>query len=95
MSAVLHLEAELNIYSAGALKQRLLDAFDVTPNLTLDVSSVCEADSAGVQLLIAASRHAAAAGGLLTLEGRSDALFDALGLLGLDAQLANLTRELP
>ncbi len=80
----LRITPELTIYGAAELRATLLDALAATPTLALDLTDVCEADSAGVQLLIAARRHAAANGGALELTGHSAVLLDALALLGLD-----------
>ena len=80
----IRLAPELTIYGAAELRTTLLDALAASPDLELILSDVCEADSAGVQLLIAARRHAAAHGGALQLTGHSAVLLDALALLGLD-----------
>jgi anti-sigma B factor antagonist len=86
----LRLEPELTIYGAAQLKQTLLDALVARDPLTLDLADVCEVDSAGVQLLLAALRHAAAAGVPLLLAAHSAAVLEAFALLGRDAQLAPL-----
>ncbi len=85
---VLRLEPELTIYSAAQVKQALVDALVARDPLTLDLADVCEVDSAGVQLLLAALRHAVSQGGSLQLAGHSAAVQEAFALLGLDAQLA-------
>ncbi|UOD29833.1 STAS domain-containing protein [Massilia violaceinigra] len=85
---VLRLEPELTIYSAAQVRQTLLDALVARDALTLDLADVCEVDSAGVQLLLAAMRHAGSQGVALQLAGHSDAVREAFALLGLDAQLA-------
>lgn len=87
---VLRLEPELTIYSAAQLKQTLVDALVSRDALTLDLSDVCEVDSAGVQLLLAALRHAARHGVQCELAGHSAAVREAFALLGFDAQLAPL-----
>ena len=85
---VLRLEPELTIYSAAQVKQTLIDALVARDPLTLDLADVCEVDSAGVQLLLAAMRHAGSQGGSLHLAGHSAAVQEAFALLGFDAQLA-------
>ncbi|NHZ37041.1 STAS domain-containing protein [Massilia rubra] len=85
---VLRLEPELTIYSAAQLRQTLVDALVARAPLTLDLTDVCEVDSAGVQVLLAAIRHAGAQGVPLQLAGHSAAVQEAFALLGLDAQLA-------
>lgn len=86
----LRLEPELTIYSAAQVKQALVDALVARNALTLDLTDVCEVDSAGVQLLLAAMRHAGAQGVPLLLASHSEAVQEAFALLGLDAQLAPL-----
>ncbi|MDQ1812193.1 STAS domain-containing protein [Massilia sp. CCM 9210] len=83
---VLRLEPELTIYSAAQVKQTLLDALQARTDLTLDLADVCELDSAGVQLLLAAARHAGTQGAALLLAGHSAAVQEAFALLGLDPQ---------
>ena len=88
--AALRLEPELTIYSAAQVHQVLLAVLRPGAALTLDLSDVCEIDSAGIQLLIAARREAEARGGSLALCGNSAAVQDAFVLLGLDAQCVPL-----
>jgi anti-anti-sigma factor len=88
--AALQLGPELTIYSAAATRDALLGALiamGAGGTLTLDLGQVCEVDSAGVQVLLAARRHP---GCTLELHNHSGAVNDALALLGLDAQLAPL-----
>ncbi|MDM5177573.1 STAS domain-containing protein [Massilia sp. DJPM01] len=85
-ATVLRLEPELTIYSAARVKQTLLDALQARTDLTLDLADVCEIDSAGVQLLLAAARQAQAGGAALRLAGHSAAVQEAFALLGLDPQ---------
>ncbi len=81
--ATLRLAPELTIYSAAQVRQELLDALGASASLTLDLSGVCELDSAGVQLLLAASRHARSHGGILRLRAHAPAVQEAFKLLGL------------
>jgi len=53
----------------------------------VDASAVLQCDTAGVQLLIAASKSAAARGGALVLTGASPALVDGAIRLGVAAML--------
>ncbi|HEX8611792.1 MAG TPA: STAS domain-containing protein [Telluria sp.] len=85
---IVRLEPELTIYSAARVKQTLVDALVARDALTLDLADVCEVDSAGVQLLLAAMRQACAQGVPLHLAGHSAAVQEAFALVGLDAQLA-------
>lgn len=85
--ASLQLDAELNIYSAAATRDALLAAMRGSATLVLDLSQVCEIDSAGVQLLLAARRQPGCA---LELRHHTSAVSEALALFGLDHQLAPL-----
>lgn len=85
-NAVLLMGPELTIYSAAPVRAQLLDALSSTSALTLDLSQVCEIDSAGMQLLLAARRMASDTGATLVLASHTPAVLDALGLFGLDQQ---------
>ncbi len=83
----MRMEPELTIYGAATLRQQLADALaGLAPgaSLALDLADVCEIDSAGIQLLIAAGRAAEARGLRLDLQGHSDAVLEAFQLFGLD-----------
>ena len=90
LGACLRLEPELTIYSAARVREALLAHLHAGSALSLDLADVCEIDSAGVQLLIAARRDADAGGVALQLRGHSAAVHDAFALLGLDAQCTPL-----
>lgn len=79
------IEGEMTIYRAAelcAVLQAALKAGD--GELALDLSAVTEIDSAGVQLLLAAGKSAAAAQRELRLVARSPAVDEALVFLGLE-----------
>jgi len=83
------LSGELTIYAAQDIRQRLLEqlehlAAEGPDCLEIDVSGITEADTAGVQLLLAARNHAEACGAGLRLVAPSQALTEVLSLLGLD-----------
>ena len=85
-STVLRLAPELTIYGAAALREQLAATLgELAPGaaLTLELADVCEIDSAGMQLLIAARRAAEARGCGLHLRGHSPAVLDAFHLFGL------------
>jgi anti-anti-sigma factor len=91
--AVLRLEPELTIYGAAALRQTLVEALSHpaaasggTAPLVLDLADVCDIDSAGVQLLMAARRHADVHGLPLLLRAHSASVHEAFALFGLDDQ---------
>lgn len=85
-TTVLRLDPELTIYGAAALREQLAATLgELAPGaaLTLELADVCEIDSAGMQLLIAAQRAAEARGCSLHLRGHSPAVLDAFHLFGL------------
>ena len=87
--STLRIPPELTIYGAAELRAQLVAAFADAGShaeLTLDLGDVCEVDSAGIQLLIAARRHAVSNGAALALVNHSAVLLDAFNLLGLDEQ---------
>ncbi len=57
MGAIVHIEQELTVYTAHALKARLLAALAQGEALQVDLSDVHEVDGAGVQLLLALSQE--------------------------------------
>jgi anti-anti-sigma factor len=83
----LPLDGEMTIYRAAELRASIASAIEGAAALTLDLSEVTEIDSAGAQLLIAARRTARETGCALTIAGCGDEVMDALGVLGLAAEL--------
>ena len=79
------IDGELTVYRVGELKQQLLPALLDAVELEIDLAGVTEIDTAGVQLLIAMKRSAAATDRQLRLHGHSAPVLDALNLLGLAA----------
>lgn len=79
------LPPELTIAGADALKAALLTALVTGEPVELDGRAVQEVDAAGLQVLCAARRSAAARGVLLAFQkdGRSPALVQAVELAGL------------
>jgi anti-anti-sigma factor len=79
------IEGEMTIYRAAELCAGLQAAMKAGDgDFALDLSGVTEMDTAGVQLLLAAGKSAEAARRALRLAGRSPAVDEVLGLLGLD-----------
>ena len=68
---------------------RLLDALEQPGDVEVDLSSVSEMDSAGIQLLIAAKREAALRERTLRFSGHSRAAFDLLELYDVAGQLGD------
>lgn len=79
MSAALAIAGEFTIFTARELHERLLAALaDVASDIEVDLSGVTEIDSAGLQLMIAAKREAAAQGKALHFTGHSPAVVELL-----------------
>lgn len=76
-------EGEMTIYHAADLKPALLAALSQSDEIELDLSSVSELDTSGVQLLMLLKREAVAAGKALTLSRHSPAVLEVFELLGL------------
>lgn len=74
---------EFSIFTATALRQRLLDAIAASKEVEVDLSQVSEIDSAGIQLMVAAKREAAARDKPLRFTGHSPAVFDIIELYDL------------
>ena len=74
---------DLNIFSAAEQRQRLLDAINSGKEVEVDLSLVSEIDSAGIQLMVAAKREAAAKNTPLRFTGHSAAVIDILELCDL------------
>lgn len=74
---------DLNIFNASEQRQRLLDVIATAKEVEVDLSRVSELDSAGLQLMIAAKREAAAQHKPLRFIGHSEAVFDILELCDL------------
>lgn len=79
----LYPEGEMTIYRAAELKPALLDALAQSDEIELDLSSVSELDTSGVQLLMLMKREAVDAGKSLKLSGHSPAVLEVFELLGL------------
>lgn len=83
------IKGELSIFTAAALRQQLLDAFDSGREVEVDLSEVSEMDSAGMQLMVAAKREAAVRQQALRFTNHSPAVFDILELCKLSAHLGD------
>lgn len=81
----LEIEGEMTIYRAHELKQVLISALDKNSSVEINLSKVSEIDSAGVQLLILAKRHAQQHSLSLALIAHSPAVLDVFELFDLSA----------
>ena len=91
LSAVTRLDivGDLNIFNAAEQRLRLLEAFDAGGDVDVDLSHVSEIDTAGIQLLVAAKREAAARQQILRFTNHSPAVFDILELCDLAGHLGD------
>jgi anti-sigma B factor antagonist len=74
---------EMTVYTAGQIKQPLVDAVaDGPAEVQLDLSGVSEFDTAGVQLLLLVHREALLSGRNFQLAAESNIVRDVLTLCG-------------
>src|SRR5258708_21523634 len=78
-------EGSMTIYEAAADKPLLLRALAMAKETEIDLSSVDEMDSAGLQLLILVKRESLKAGKVLRVTGHSPASLDVLERYNLGA----------
>jgi anti-anti-sigma factor len=84
-----HIDGEMTVYSCGALKPQLLAQLTKHPDATeLDLSRVIEIDTAGLQVLLTARRHARESGRDLSVRNPSRAVTEVLELCRLGTLLA-------
>jgi anti-anti-sigma factor len=83
--ARLALASDLTIYHARAHKETLLAALADTARLELDLSAVCDIDSAGLQLLILIKREAGSQGKHVAITGHSTPVRQAIDFCNLAA----------
>lgn len=76
-------EGELTIFTAAELRQQLLDALDIEPGIEIDLSKVCDMDSAGIQLIVATKNEATLRNKYLHFTGHSPAVSQVLALCNL------------
>ncbi len=79
----MRVEGEMTIYRAAELKPALLDAVRGHAAPGLDLSTVTEFDSAGLQLLLVTRAEAARLGRQLQITAASPAVRDVFALLGM------------
>jgi len=80
-------EGELNIYTAGEQKPKLITQLEHATEFELDLSAVTEFDSAGLQLLLAIQTEAKRQDRGFHLINPSASVCDVLDLLDLRTQL--------
>ena len=83
ISGGIRVTGEMTVYTAGQIKEPLLDAIaEVLADVQLDLSGVSELDTAGVQLLLLIHRAALVSGRNLRLGAESAIVRDVLTLCG-------------
>ncbi|ABC81151.1 STAS domain-containing protein [Anaeromyxobacter dehalogenans] len=80
----IELPEDVTIARAEALRALLLEAIGRGEELVVGAGAVASVDAAGLQVLCAAARSAAALGVRLALDARSDALAAAVARCGLE-----------
>ena len=83
------MEGPLTIYTATEQKDLLLSLFPLAHEVELDLTSVDELDSAGLQLLILIKRESLKEGTQLLLSNPSSTVSEAFRLSGLDDYFTN------
>ena len=84
-----HVDGELTIYTCREIKPQLLEQLTAHPDaVTLDLSRVIEIDTAGLQLLLIARRHAQEGGRELRIRNPSQVVSEVLELCRLGEWLA-------
>lgn len=83
------IEGDFTIFAAQGLKEELLAALDSAERIDVDLSRVSEIDSAGIQLMVAAKKEAAARQKPLAFTGHSPAVLEALDLCDLSSHFGD------
>lgn len=78
-----HIEGEMTIYKAAALKEQLMPLLLDERPLEINLAKVSEIDSAGIQLMMLAKKQRAVNRGCLTLTNHSTAVLDVFELMNL------------
>ncbi len=81
--ALVKIEGPFTIYEAPALREMFLECFETYRGLILDLESVTECDTAGIQILCSARVTAEALGKTLLADRMSEAVVNALTAGGL------------
>ena len=91
MSAVckLSIEGDFTIFTAEAIKTRLLEALNEGQEIEVDLSGISEMDSAGLQLMVAAKREAATQEKALRFAGHSQAILSTMDLCDISGHFAD------
>ncbi|MGE0086017.1 MAG: STAS domain-containing protein [Desulfococcaceae bacterium] len=91
--ALVRIEGPFTIYEAPALRELFLECFEKYRGLILDLESVTECDTAGIQILCSARATAEAGGKILLADRMSDAVVNALTAGGLTSEKVSRPEE--
>ena len=80
---------EMNIYSASQVREELLHNLACHAQVDVDLASVADFDSSGVQILLMLKREALRQGRSLTFVQHSSSVCEVLDLLNLVAELGD------
>lgn len=83
-SVVLAIEGDIFIQDVTALRESILAGLADSPKVVMDLSNVGEIDTAGAQLLLAATRSASDCGKCVLLQGGRQAVSSIEERLGLE-----------
>lgn len=86
-SAVVSVVGDVDLVSAAHLREVMEDALGRSPDLIVDVGEMTFIDSSGLSALVHAHRHAADAGGSMTVRRPSPMLKRLLSITRLDTVL--------
>ncbi|MCW5625358.1 MAG: STAS domain-containing protein [Burkholderiales bacterium] len=86
-ATTVRIDQDMTIYTAAAMKERLLTSLKNGSGVTLDLSGVPEIDTAGIQLLLLTAREAERTGGRMTIDAMSPMVGETLRFLNLGAAL--------
>ena len=82
----LHVDGGMTVYTCGEIRSHLIEQLTAHPDAVgIDLSRVVEFDTAGLQLLLTARRHASAGGRELQVINPSRAVSEVLELCRLGA----------
>lgn len=87
---------EIDLYTAPTLQSELMTALNAgRARLIVDMSRVGFCDSTGINILLAAHRHASERGGELQLAGLCSAIRKVLQVTGLESVFTVLAEPVP
>lgn len=83
--AVLTISGEVDVYTAPAFRERMLQLLDADPVLVIDLSGLAFIDSTGLGVLVAGRNRALELGGAVAFVCTQDRILKLLRITGLDS----------